>query len=181
LAEKLEWTTPTGLSVSQPLERIAKIDFSAGKLVYLSDLKPDSVVWTPYFGTSKRLLAMEQFYGPRYDRNFESGPLRLGGIEYPKGLALHARTEIVYRLPAGYTRFQAVAGIDDAMKPGGKVRLAVRGDDQVLLEIAVAGGDPPKPLDLDVTRVRRLTIVADFGESVGEGDHLLLCNARLSK
>jgi hypothetical protein len=181
LAGKLEWTTPTGISVSQPVERIAKIDFSGGKLAYLSDLKPDSAVWTPYFGTAKRLPAMDQFYGPRYDRNFDLGPLRLGGVEYPKGLALHARTEIVYRLPAGFKRFQAIAGVDEAMRPAGKVRLAVRGDDKVLLEIVVAGGDAPRPIELDLTGVRRLTILAEFGESVGEGDHLLLCNARLSK
>ena len=50
LETKLQWTTPAGLRVSEPLESIARIDFSAGKLVYLSDLKPDSIAWTPYFG-----------------------------------------------------------------------------------------------------------------------------------
>ena len=181
LAEKLEWITPTGLSVSQPADRIAKIDFSGGKLAYLSDLKTDSVAWTPYFGTSKRLPAMEQFYAPRYNRNFDSGPLRLGGAAYDKGLALRSRTEIVYRLPAGYQRLQAVAGLDDAERPGGKVRLVVRGDDKTLLDVVVAGGDRPKPIDLAVAGVRRLTILADFGENSGASDRLLLCNARLSK
>ena len=36
-------------------------------------------------------------------------------------------------------------------------------------------------LDLDLTGVRRLSIIVDFGESVSTGDYLLLCNARLSK
>ena len=111
-----------------------QIDFSGGKIVYLSDLKPDGVRWTPYFGTRKPLPAVEQFYAPRYDRNFDSGPLQLGGTPVPQGLALHSRTEIVYRLPGRFSRFQAVAGIDDAVRPGGKVRLVIRGDDKVLFD-----------------------------------------------
>ena len=77
---------------------------------------------------------MEQFYAPRFDRNFDGGPLQLGGTPYRKGLALHGRTELVYRLPDRFSRFRAVAGIDDAVRPGGKVRLVVRGDDKVLLD-----------------------------------------------
>ena len=157
------------------------VDFSNGKLVYLSDLKTDSVAWTPYFATAKPLPAMEQFYAPRFDRSVDSEPLRLADTPYDKGIALHSRTEIVYRLPAGYTRFQATVGIDDVGRHAGKVRLVVRGDDSVLLELVVAGEDPPKPIDLATTGVRRLTILADFADKSGTSDCLLLCNARLSK
>lgn len=181
LAEQLQWTTPTGLAVSLPLDKIVQIDFSGGKIVYLSDLKPESVAWKPFFGAAKPVPAMEQFYAPRQDRNFDGGPLQLGGNQYRKGLALHSRTELTYRLPGGFSRFRAVAGIDDALRPNGKVHLVIRGDDKVLLDAAVAGNDPPKPIDVDVAAVRRLTILVDFGDSVNVGDHLLLCNARISK
>jgi hypothetical protein len=181
LSDKLNWTTPAGLSVSLPVESVVKIDFSGGKLVYLSDLKPDSANWTPYFRTAKPLPALEQLYAPRFDRNFDSSALRLGGTPYTKGLALRSRTEIVYRLPSPFKRFQATVGIDDAVRQGGKVRLVVRGDERVLLECVVTGSDPPRPVDLDLTGVRRLTILADFGDGLTAGDHLLLCNARLSK
>ena len=124
---------------------------------------------------------MAQFYAPRCDRSFDGGPLQLGGTQYRKGLALHGRTEFVYRLPHRFSRFRAVAGIDDAVRPGGRVRLVVRGDGRELLDAAVAGSDPPRPVDLDLTGIRRLTIVVDFGESLSTGDYLLLCNARLSK
>ena len=50
-----------------------------------------------------------------------------------------------------------------------------------MLDTAVAGNDPPKPIDVDVAGVRRLTILVDFGDSVNVGDQLLLCNARISK
>ena len=181
LAENLQWTTPAGIAVTQPLESIARIDFSGGKLVYLSDLKPDSVAWAPYFGVSADLPSMKQFYAPRVDRGFDSSSLELSGVPYRKGLAMHSRTEMVYRLPERFRRFQAIAGIADDVRPSGKVRLVVRGDDKTLFEAKVAGSDAPRPIDLDVTGVRRLTILVDFSDGVNVGDHLLLCNARVSK
>jgi hypothetical protein len=177
----LQWTTPTGLSVAQTADKSVRIDFSGGKVMYLSDMKPVDVRWTPYFAAGLPPPAVAQFYGPRYDRNFDGGPLQLDGTSYRKGLALHSRTEIVYRVPERFTRFRAIAGIDDAVRPGGKVRLVIRGDDRQLLDVSLSGADAARPIDLDLTGVRRLTIVVDFGENVITGDCLLLCNARLSK
>jgi hypothetical protein len=181
LGEKLQWTTPAGASIAQPCENIARIDFSAGKLLYLSDLKPDAVAWTPYFGGREAPGAIKRFYAPRFDHGFDSPVLRLGGVDYPKGIALRSRTELVYRLPERFSRFLAVAGIADAVRPDGKVRLVVRGDDKVLFEAVFTGSEKPRPIDLDVTGVRRLTILVDFEEGINRADHLLLCNARVSK
>jgi hypothetical protein len=179
--EKLEWTTPSGVRVAQSLDHIAQIDFSGGKRVYLSDLKPDMMRWTPYFESGKPASAMERFYAPRFDRNFDAKPLQLGGVSYHKGIALHSRTEIVFRLSDRFSRFRATVGIDDAVRPNGKVRLVVRGEEQSLFDAIITGGDAPKPLDLDISQTRRLTIVVDFADGLHAGDSLLLCNARLSK
>jgi hypothetical protein len=179
--DKLQWTTPAGASVSQPCENVARIDFSAGKLLYLSDLRPDSIAWTPYFALRAPPPAIKQFFAPRFDRGFDSPILRLGRVDYQKGIALRSRTELVYRLPERFSRFLAVAGIADAVRPDGKVRLVVRGDDKVLFEAVFSGSDKPRPIDLDLTGVRRLTILADFEDRINRADHLLLCNARVSK
>jgi hypothetical protein len=180
-SEKLQWTTPAGLNIARPADAIAQIDFSGGKIVYVSDLKPDIVRWTPYFASGTPPATLEQFYAPRRDRGFGSRALQLGGTQYRKGLAIHSRTELVYRLSDRFSRFRAIVGIDDAVRPGGKVRLVVRGDDKVLFDAAVVGADSPRSLNLDLTDARRLTIVVDFGESFSAGDYLLLCNARLIK
>lgn len=181
LAGKLQWTTPSGVTVAQAVEKIAQIDFSHGKIVYLSDLRPNDVRWTPYFSGGKPSATVEQFYSPRFDRGFQSETLSLGGKQYRKGVALHARAEVVYRLPDHFSHFRAIAGIDDATRPGGRVRLRIRGDEKELLDIMLTGADAPRPIDLNLTGVRRLAIVADFGETLSAGDYLLLCNARLSK
>ena len=181
LAEKLQWTTPAGLSVSQAMDRIVQIDFSGGKIVYLSELKPESVHWTSYFGPRKPLPAEEQFYAPRFDHNVDGGPLLLAGTSYRKGLALHGHTEIIYRLPGPFSHFRAMVGIDDAVRPRGKARLIIRGDDKVLLEAMISGNETPRNIELNLASVRRLTIVVDFADSLSAGNDLLMCDARLSK
>lgn len=181
LADRLQWTTWGGAEVSLPLGQVVDLDFSGGKIAYLSDLEAESVRWTPFFAVQKPLPILEAFYAPRRDRDFDSAPLQLGGAQYSKGLAVHARTELTYRLPDGFRRLGAVAGIDDSLRPNGKVRLVVRGDAKVLLDRVITGNDPPKPLELDVAGVRRLVILVDFVDGVPAGDQLLLCNARITK
>jgi hypothetical protein len=181
LAEKLEWKTATGLTVRRPVEQVVQIDLSRGKIVYLSDLKAESATYTPYFGMEKELPARLQFFRPRQDRTLESKPLRLGGKTFPKGLAMHSRTEMTYVLPGKFSKLEAVAGIDDEFRPRGNVRLVLRGDNKVLLETTLTGADAPKPVAVDLTGVRRLTVLVDFGDELDVSDHLDLANARIIK
>ena len=179
--DQLAWTTPLGLERTAPPGEVARIAFLQDRMVYLSDLEPESVTWTPFFGTAERVDALSQFFAPRNDRAFEPGPLRLGGQEHAKGLAIHSRTEMTYRLSEPYRRFKAIVGIDDRVRPRGDVRLVIRGDEQTLFEGDVTGTDPPQTLDLDLAGVRRLVILVDFGGDLSVGDHLDLCEARLVK
>lgn len=181
VGDNVQWTTLLGLEVTRPVADVTRIDFSHGKILYLSDLKPESVEWTPYFGTGKSLPVLFEFFGPREDRSLEPGLLELEGKRYRKGLALHSRTSLVYRLPGRFRRLKAIVGIDDRVRPRGNVRLVIRGDDRVLLETDVAGTDPPKPVDLDLVGVRRLAILVDFGDDLDVADHLDLCKARILK
>ena len=186
LAGKLQWTTVGGAKVSRPLDQVAVIDLSGGKVVYLSDLKPESLAYTPFFPLEKELPARLEFFRLRQDQNLESKPLRTGGKQFRKGLALHSRTEAVYYLPGRFRRFEAIAGIDDDMgdaRPRGSVHLILRGDDKLLWEAVLSGADkePFKSIDLDVTGVRRLTIVADFTGDLDVAGHVVLGDARVSK
>jgi len=178
---ELRWITLLGLEITRPPAAVAGIDFSQGKIVYLSDLEPESIQWTPYFGTGEEAEALAKLFSPREDQSLQSGPLELDGKPYRKGLALHSRSSLVYRLPGRFRRFKATVGIDDRVRPRGNAVLVIRGDDQVLLETTVAGTDPPKPVDLDIGGVRRLTILVDFGEDLDVADHVDLCEARIVK
>jgi hypothetical protein len=178
---ELRWTTPAGLAAARPVAEVVRIDFSQGKILYLSDLAPESALWTPYFPTSGKFSVRSDFFGPRMDRGLGAEPIELDHKTYGKGLVLHSRTELIYRLPGRFRLFQAVAGIDEHVAPKGNVRLVVQGDDRVLLETTVAGTDRARPLELDLSGVRRLRILVDYGENGDVADQLDLAEARIVK
>lgn len=179
--EMLRMTTTAGAEVSLPLDRVDVFDFSSGNVVYLSDLEPVSSDWTPFLESPLLDSQLQLLYGPKRDRAFDGGPLRLGDRSFRKGLALHSRTELVYRLTDEYRRLQAEVGIDDTLRQVGHVELVIFGDDRELLREAVSGRDEPRTLDLDIRGVRRLKILVDYGEKLDIADHLHLCNARIIK
>ena len=87
----------------------------------------------------------------------------------------------MYRLPAGFNRFTALAGIDPATTADGNVRLAILADDRSLLETEIAGDQPPQPIDVEIAGAKRLKIVVDFGQNLDTGDWLNLCDAKIVK
>jgi hypothetical protein len=178
---QLEWTTPLGLTMARAWSEIVRVDFSRGKIVYLSDLEPETREWTPYFKASKDIAALSQFFAPKTDRGMHAGPILLDRKTYTKGLTLHSRTRLAYRLPDKFRRFKATVGIDDRARPQGNARLVIQGDDRVLLETTVTGHEPAKPVDLDLTGIRRLSILADYGDDLDIGDHVDLGEARVLK
>ncbi|MBI2825670.1 MAG: NPCBM/NEW2 domain-containing protein [Planctomycetia bacterium] len=173
--------TAAGVEIVRPLAELVRLDFSQGNVQYLGDLKPESVVWTPYVGDADASPVAREFYRVRADRSLEGGALRLGGKEYAKGLAMHSRTEIVYRLPDKVRSFEALVGIDDRARPLGDVKLSILGDDRPLFEGKITGKEAPQSLRLDISGVNRLKIVADFGEDLDVADSLDLCEARILK
>ncbi|MDA1049919.1 MAG: NPCBM/NEW2 domain-containing protein [Planctomycetota bacterium] len=179
--ETLQGVSVGGVRLSLPVASITKIDFSVGNLVFLSDLQPDTFEWKSDLETPKTPTVVSTWYRLRLDEGFYGGPLLLDAHSYEKGLALHSRTKLSYRLTREFTRFAAIAGIDDRYRADGNVTLTISGDGKQLLAENLAGSKQVN-IDLDLRGVRRLEILVDYGEDkVGYGDYLNLCNARLMK
>jgi hypothetical protein len=189
---RLELTTGAGAKISWPLDDISFADFSAGKLVYLSDIEPASENWIPLVGLPPTATVALEYGQPRRDKSAYGGPLTLlmkddesaaqaAPRSFNKGLALRSRTELVYRLPEGFKRFIAVAGIDPATATSGNVQLVISGDNRVLLESEIAGDQPPQPIQLQIAGVKRLKIIVDYGQNLDTGDWLNMCDARIVK
>lgn len=176
--DNLKLTTPAGVQMMLALSNLAAIEF---KVQYLSDLKPESMDWRPFFGTAAGAKLSAGFYRPRFNRGLERAELRLGDKAYTKGLALHSRTEIVFRLPEKFRSFKCIAGLDDLVRPAGDVRLVIHGDEKQLLDMVITGKDEPRPIDVDLSGIKRLKILVDFGSDLDVADHLNLCDARLLK
>jgi NPCBM/NEW2 domain len=169
-----------GPDVVIPASQLAAVDFTPYRIKYLSDLKPRDVEYVPFYDIF--------LYEYRRDRSLDGPPLKLGGKTYARGLAMHSKTTLRYRIGSEYTRFQAVAGIDDSVSSLARrddtryasVRLVISGDGKPLFDAIVKGTDAPRALDLDVTNVRDLEILVDFNE-FDEADHLDLADAKLLK
>lgn len=164
--------------VTLPLAQAQRIDFSAGKIRSLSDLKPVSVVIKPFF---------DREWKPGFDRNTHGEPLFIGGKIYRKGICLHSHTELTYRLAGEFTQFRAVAGLDQSINPRrGDVNLVIKGDGKTLFEknFSMASTQSqyvtPLAIELDLAGVNELTFVVDFGsDQIDIGDNLNLVDARL--
>lgn len=179
--ETIELKTGAGMQLTLPWSAVRRLDFGQGKVQYLTELTPQSTTWEGYFGTGTGTDIVTQFYQPRSDQGFNGQPLRLRGETYARGLAIHSRTELIYRLPGQFRRFVAVAGIDDVVTPHGDVHLTIWGDNRLLFEQQIRGGDDPLSLDLDISGASRLRILVDYGEHLDVADHLNLCEARVLK
>lgn len=177
--DKCQVVLASGVSVTVPLGQIRSMDFSAGKIRQLSQMKPSDSKFVPLFDD----------VGGYYDYRKDNGPLRmpisLGGKTYPKGICIHSQSRLTFRLQGDYRRFQAMIGIDDHADDYGvygNVQLTISGDDKVLFKADVKRTDAPRPLDLDVTGVRDLQIFVDFGEdNVDTADWLSMGDAKVIK
>lgn len=173
--QTVKLTTSCGVSLELPLDSLHKMDFSRGKLAYLSDLEPLRVALS---GDEDRLSSY------RKDVNLDGGPLKIHGVTYPKGLSLLATTELEFDLKGEYREFHAIAGFDDQV--GGiddKVILEIDGDGKQLFKLDLSRSDKIRshPVHLAIKDVQRLRIVVRADGALEFGRHIDLANAQVSK
>ncbi|MFK7777415.1 MAG: NPCBM/NEW2 domain-containing protein [Gimesia sp.] len=170
--DEFEATLECGAQAVFSQESIANLDFSQGKVRYLSDLEPRNIEYTPFFDT---------IWKYRKDKHRDGGPLRLAGKEYSRGLYIHSKTLLQYRIKNEYRTFRAIMGIDDSVPSIGFVYVEIKGNGRTLYSGNVRSSDSPIKLNLDLRGVRDLDILVDFGDNLEICDHLDLCEARLIK
>ncbi|MBI4575763.1 MAG: NPCBM/NEW2 domain-containing protein [Planctomycetes bacterium] len=169
-------------SLDLPLAQVAALHVVGGRSVFLSDLEPEEVVPTPYFGDE--LAEWDEFY--KADASWEGCPLTIQGRVFAKGVGVHTRTELVYALDGRYERFVATVGLDDRARRRPEVRPSAR----FLVEVdgerrfdsgLVGRDDPPREIGVAVRGGRRLRLVADFGDNADILGHADWAMARLTR
>lgn len=161
-----------GATLVIPVSSVSWLRFLDRRVVYLSDMKPVTTRRTPFLSVKRPL---------RLDRNVLGGPLTLRGVEFPKGLGMHSRTEIEYDLADGFASFQATIGLDDVAKNGGNVVYSVQLDGRsVFTSGPVTGGQTAQALKpIDITAAKRLKLIVDFGQGGDIRDYANWCDAVL--
>ena len=105
-------------------------------------------------------------------KSVDGRPLSLRGKRYERGIGTHSPGVFAIELAGGTRRFTAAIGIDDETNGGGTAEFKIVGDGKVLWESGVVRGrDPVRPVDVDLTGVRRLELVVTVaGDGYGH-DH----------
>lgn len=177
-----EWKliSAAGPTWTLPAAGVGLVDYKLGKIVYLSAVDPRNVKYTPWIGFDGQ---SDFFWKFRRDRSLEGKPLRLGQKTYARGLAIHSKTELRYRLGGEFRRFQALMGIDDEITNTeiGAASVRILGDRKELYSGECRPRQTPIPLDLNVTGVVELDIIVDYGPDDDIGDRIHLADARLVK
>ena len=193
--QSVKMSSHSGLLLERPLASLARLDFAAGKVVYLSDLEPQLAQWTPYFSGGKLSEPLGKLFRPRRNKALlhggtagDDGALQLrfageNGVptirSFAKGLALHSRSRVVFDLTEEFRYLKAIAGIDARLGQQGNVRLRIEGDGRELFSSSISGTDPPRSIDVELKGVKQLVLTVDFGEQLDVGDYVNLCDARL--
>jgi hypothetical protein len=169
-------TTPAGAKLTYSFDQIAKIDYSKGKLTFLSDLKPSTKVIESASG--------EKFGHLCLDRGLGDKPMTLNTVAYAKGIAAFTYTELEYDLDGEYHEFRAVVGIDDNVGGSeGPVHLLIEGDGKELLSLNLTRLDMVRyhNVTLNIKDVNKLRIVISDPEKKDIGKHLNLCDIQVRK
>lgn len=160
-----------GSRLELPPDGVVEIALHSDRVVYLSDIEP--------VGQDLRGL-LHAPWPVRRDASATNSPIRLDGRTFDKGLGVHARTQLVYALDGRFERFCATIGIDEAARPRGNVVFHVLGDGRMLFDSGpVTGRDPARDLNIEVTSVKELTLLVDYGEGMDLADHADWAQARV--
>ncbi len=149
--------------------RVESLAIRSDRWAYLSELQPSEVKEEP-------LLTLPRPW--RADRSVAGEPLKLAGRVYAKGIGAHARSRLTFDLEPGHELLAGMAGIH-AGGAKGDCELSVLGDGKTLWQQRVRAGEAPKPLQIDIRGVRRLTLVVEPGEDLDFGDHVDWCDVRV--
>jgi hypothetical protein len=174
--EKVVVESVAGATVTYPtMKDVLRLDFSKGKLTYLSDIDP----------IERDETSTEDLVFPyRRDQNLYGGTLRLKGTIYSKGLSLHSRTALTFDIGGDYREFRAILGVDDVVRTEGGMPVhaivTIEADGRQLFQGDVQSKDDPKPLALDVQGVRRIRITVS-SPTLDLGNQVNLCDARVTK
>ena len=170
-AESLTLTLTSGSDVSIPVSAVRTIDYSFGKLTWLSSLEPRDL--------KREFRFIEPAEALRNDRDLSGKPLRLGDRVFSRGVSVRSKSQLRYRLNGDYTRFQCWAGIQQGFS--GDVRLTISVDGtKAFDELIKPTDEAPRRIDLETSGRFNLEILVDYGSAESDiGDHLTLGDARL--
>ncbi len=171
-AGRLRFLIEGGRTVALHPEQLSALSFRSPAWIYLSDLPLLGVHENSYFDEAGEALRPH-----RLDRSATGEFLAVQGQSYIKGIGVHSRSVLRWKVPAGARFFHARVGLDDSvleLPVRGEVSLRVLLDDEVLYanEALASGQDPVDLGQLPVRPGSVLSLEVDFGKGFDLGDRV---------
>ncbi|MEM8864851.1 MAG: NPCBM/NEW2 domain-containing protein [Planctomycetota bacterium] len=179
LAADLSVTTAAGVDVTVPLSNVSEIDFSYGRLTYLSDLAPLATENDPLFGPLRDRELSAAWPVFRTNAALWGGPLvardpltdDLRRRDFDRGLSITAGGTVAYDVE-GYTEFRCVADIAPDSSPSGSVRLVIEIDRKQELRREFNAAALPLDLVLPLMNARELRLRVERQSGIRGSVHL---------
>jgi hypothetical protein len=176
-------TTPGGVKIAFTKDQVARLDYTKGKLEYLSDLDPKvdagGNLDSDDQGAREYLFRDVNVRGKKVKQR-----ITLGGVAYPKGLAIRPSAEVEYDLKGDYQELSALIGFDDNIAVTHKVELEVQGDGKTLATYALSPDDTQRfrPVTLNIKGVQKFKLIVRVpGSNDQVLTHVCLADAKVYK
>lgn len=105
------------------------------------------------------------------DESIDGHTISVAGTKFTKGIGTHAPSEIVYCLDKIYSGFKCVVGVDDEVGSAGSVVFEVYGDNVLMTKTKVLYKGDSIHINLNVSEVNELKLVASDGGDGINSDH----------
>jgi hypothetical protein len=172
-----------------PVEAVASLDLSGGRVVFVKGLKLLADEYVPYFQEERAKAS-----GYAFDKSLLGGPLNLRypdrrapgawpavsvNREFARGVALRSRSELRLELPEGVQRVRGVIGLDPGASLAGSADVRIVADDKTLWSGALDGDSAPEAIDESLESASTLTLLVDYGDNLDAGDFVNFCDLRV--
>ncbi len=158
--------------IAVPWEAVHRVVVRSSRVLYLSDLKPAAF-------KQQSIVTLVRPW--QRDRSITGKPLTLGTRTFEKGIGLQSHSELTFDAPEEFDVLSATIGIDADAAGKGDCQFEVHVDGVRLFSERVRGSDPPRDIQVPVTRAKQITLVVLPGADLDLADHADWADVRLLK
>jgi hypothetical protein len=148
---------------------VAGIDFVSDRIAYASDIATIKANEAP-------LVTFPRAY--RRDASVNGSPLKLGTATFPKGLGVHAQSELTIDVPSNAELFFVTVGIDADAGPRGDCQVRIALDGREVFASRIKAGQTAMPFKVETNRARKIVLSVEAGEDLDLGDAVDWADAR---
>jgi hypothetical protein len=109
------------------------------------------------------------------DLAYDGSPIYVGGLQYARGVGMHAPCEVSWAVPEGAASFQAIVGLQPSARgcPDAAVRFELQDEKErrIYRSPTVNLASPRLAIAVSVSNVRILTLVVTEGGNGPDCDH----------